>query len=133
MRFEVNGILLTHEVAGAAGARDLLRNVARSQWAVVPPHDTEAVDSVPEAESVVSNENRFLLGAKMLGLLPEQCLVFTGTSAEVVAAKSIGMKIIGIRSLAGPDVLRSADFVVYDFQAIAITPRKSSLLVIAWP
>jgi beta-phosphoglucomutase len=51
----------------------------------------------------------FLLGAKELGLLPNDCVVFEDAEAGVEAAKRAGMKVIGIGE---NETLKDADFVI---------------------
>lgn len=54
----------------------------------------------------------FLLGAKELGLNPENCVVFEDAEAGIQAAKAAGMMAVGIGS---PSILKEADLVVSGF------------------
>jgi beta-phosphoglucomutase len=54
----------------------------------------------------------FLLGAKELGLDPENCVVFEDAEAGIQAAKIAGMMAVGIGS---PAVLKEADLVISGF------------------
>lgn len=54
----------------------------------------------------------FLLGAKELGLSPENCVVFEDAEAGIQAAKAAGMMAVGIGS---PSILKEADLVVSGF------------------
>jgi beta-phosphoglucomutase len=57
----------------------------------------------------------FLKGAEGLGLLPHECIVFEDAQAGVEAAKSGGMKVIGIGEAS---VLKEADKVISNFVGI---------------
>ena len=57
----------------------------------------------------------FLKGAEGLGLLPHDCIVFEDAQAGVEAAKSGGMKVIGIGEAS---VLKEADKVISNFVGI---------------
>ena len=54
----------------------------------------------------------FILAAQKLGIPNENCVVFEDAEAGIQAAKSAGMKAIGIGS---PDILKQADSVFSDF------------------
>lgn len=51
----------------------------------------------------------FLLGARELGLRPEDCVVFEDAEAGVEAAKRAGMKVVGIGK---KELLQDADYVI---------------------
>jgi beta-phosphoglucomutase len=51
----------------------------------------------------------FLLGAKGIGIHPEQCIVFEDAQAGVEAGKSAGMRVVGIGK---KEALKNADFVI---------------------
>jgi beta-phosphoglucomutase len=59
----------------------------------------------------------FLLGAKELGLPPEECIVFEDAEAGVEAARAAGMRAIGVGS---SDILRDADKVIPSFENITL-------------
>lgn len=59
----------------------------------------------------------FLITAQKLMVDPSRCVVFEDSPAGVEAAKSAGMKVVGIaRSEAYKKKLKRADLVVFDFQ-----------------
>lgn len=59
----------------------------------------------------------FMKGAEMLGVAPEQCIVFEDAIAGVQAAKAGGMMVVGIGE---KDVLGDADLVVSGLDKITI-------------
>lgn len=59
----------------------------------------------------------FLMGAKALGVRPEECVVLEDAVAGVEAGKAGGMKVIGIGS---PGVLQDADLVVDGLFAVTV-------------
>jgi beta-phosphoglucomutase len=59
----------------------------------------------------------FLLGAKELGLRPEECVVFEDAEAGIEAAKNAGMKVIGVGS---KEILKDADKVILNFKDVTI-------------
>ncbi len=59
----------------------------------------------------------FLIAAQKLGVKNEECVVFEDSEAGIQAAKTAGMKAIGIGS---PDVLTQADEVFADFTQMKI-------------
>lgn len=63
------------------------------------------------------NPEVFLIAAQKLGVKNEECVVFEDSEAGIQAAKTAGMKAIGIGS---PDVLTQADEVFADFTQMKI-------------
>lgn len=55
----------------------------------------------------------FLTGAKMLHMLPAQCIVFEDAVAGVEAAHRAGMKCVGVGA---PDILGEADMIISGFE-----------------
>ncbi|MHA8109291.1 beta-phosphoglucomutase [Aquirufa sp. A-Brett2-W8] len=68
------------------------------------------------------NPEVFLKGAKGLGLLPSECIVFEDAQAGVEAAKAGGMKVVGIGEAT---VLGEADKVISSFKGI----KSAGLLI----
>lgn len=68
------------------------------------------------------NPEVFLKGAKGLGLLPSECIVFEDAQAGVEAAKAGGMKVVGIGEAT---VLGEADKVISSFKGI----KSADLLI----
>jgi beta-phosphoglucomutase-like phosphatase (HAD superfamily) len=63
----------------------------------------------------------FLMGAKLLGVPPEQCVVFEDSWAGVTAAKSAGMICVALnRPTENPQDLTAADWVLTDLVEFSI-------------
>lgn len=59
----------------------------------------------------------FLMGAKTLGVAPEECVVFEDAEAGIEAAINAGMKCVGVGS---PETLREANFVIATFEEMTL-------------
>jgi sugar-phosphatase len=53
----------------------------------------------------------FLAGAALLGIAPEDCLVFEDTPAGVAAARAANMQVIALSTTYSEDELKSADVI----------------------
>jgi len=78
-------------------------------------------DVICDANEIGYGKSRpdiFLLAAKKLGVLPEDCVVFEDISAAVKAAKSIGMTVYGVydKSSDWEQIKQVADGVILDFR-----------------
>ncbi len=76
--------------------------------------------TIEEVENSKPAPDIFLLTAKKLEVIPEECVVFEDANAGIMAAKRAGMKAIGIANHEGFESLEGADFVVDDFTDISI-------------
>lgn len=107
-------LLLQHEQAVALGsasknARPILEKVgllSKFQH-IVDGNDVTAAKPDPEV---------FLIGAKKLGIAPQNCIVFEDSIAGVQAANAGGMMSIGIGE---KDILHEAQYVFKDFTEIS--------------
>jgi HAD superfamily hydrolase (TIGR01509 family) len=66
----------------------------------------------------------FLLAAKMLGVMPEECTVFEDAENGVEAAGAAGMKCVGITNTPGQDI-SDADLVVGSLEEINVEKLRS--------
>lgn len=77
----------------------------------------DAIVSGNEVSKAKPDPEVFLLGAKMLGLDAEECVVFEDAQAGVEAARNATMKCVGIGS---SEILGAADVVVDGLNAISV-------------
>jgi len=123
---------LLSRVTAVPGAVRLLTGLPADRWAVVtsstPPvaRGRLAAVGLPEPALLITAEDvdrgkpapdGYLLAAEKLGVPPRRCLVFEDAPIGVAAARSAGMRCVGV-GLAGPDVVGS----VPDLAAVRVTP-----------
>mgnify|MGYP001820667918 CR=1 FL=1 len=77
----------------------------------------DAIISGNEVSKAKPDPEVFLLGAKSVGLEPQECVVFEDAQAGVQAAINAGMKCIGIGEVS---ILGDADLVVDGLHAISV-------------
>ena len=65
----------------------------------------------------------FLLAASLLGVAPENCVVFEDAVAGVEAAKNAGMYCVGVGK---PEILTQADQVISTFEGFSLTNIKAA-------
>jgi sugar-phosphatase len=83
--------------------------VARLGYAKLPvPRFMVTADDVHEGKP---SPQPFLAGAALLGVAPEDCLVFEDTPAGVAAARAANMQVIAVSTTYSEDELKSADVI----------------------
>ncbi len=126
------------------GAADLLRLLPPEGWAVV----TSAMRAIatkrlrlaglPEPRVLVPADEvgqgkphpePYLKGAQLLGVDPEDCLVFEDAPAGIQSAHAGGMKAIGITSTYPAAELHEADAVIYTMTQINVSRQDGRLRV----
>lgn len=127
---DVDGVV---EIAGAAA---LLAGLAPYPHAIVTSANVplmtarmaEAGLAVPAlavtAENVSASKpdpDGFLLGARLLGVAPEDCVVFEDSAAGIQAAHAAGMRVVGVGTHA-PD--HAPDYHVADLTRVAVVPTE---------
>jgi sugar-phosphatase len=121
-------------VVSIAGADALLKGLAPYPHAIVTSADVTLMNarmgqaglSVPSltvtAENVSASKpdpEGFLLGARLLGVAPEDCVVFEDSGAGIQAAHAAGMRVIGV----GPHApAHEPTFHVDDLTRVAVVP-----------
>ncbi|MDT0156549.1 HAD-IA family hydrolase [Microbacterium sp. ARD32] len=130
---DVDGVV---EIAGAA---DLLRALHEIPHAIVTSADVTLMTArmqaagltVPAltvtAESVTASKpdpEGFLLGARMLGIAPEDCVVFEDSAAGVQAGLAAGMRVIGVGV---PARAHGATHAVDDLTQVRIAVRAEGI------
>jgi beta-phosphoglucomutase len=73
----------------------------------------DAIIDGTKVEKAKPDPEVFLKGAKEIGLMPEECVVFEDAEAGVEAAKSGKMKCVGVGD---PEILGKADIVIPGFR-----------------
>lgn len=63
----------------------------------------------------------YLSAAEMLGIVPNECLVFEDSPPGVASGKSAGMTVVGILSSHFADELQDADYAVGNFTQIGFS------------
>src|SRR6476661_5502865 len=122
-------------VAVMAGAADLLRDIPGGRWCVVTsgtrylatarlklaqlpiPMVLVSADDVSKGKP---DPEPYLMGAKLLGVNPTECLVIEDAPAGIRAAHAGGMKAIGITSTYRASELQEADAVVQKLGQIKV-------------
>lgn len=119
------------------GAIALLQrlNQLNVPWAIVTsgtnPVATARVKSVglPEPEVLVTPElvsrgkpdpEPYLLGAKKLGLLPQDCLVFEDAPAGVKSGDAAGMRVLALTTHFRPEQLPEADLFIDSLEKLSV-------------
>jgi mannitol-1-/sugar-/sorbitol-6-phosphatase len=116
-----------HDVHLIPGALELLAHIDGAPWGIVTSGSTRAAAAriahvtLPRpAVLVTADEIRngkpapdgFLLGAKQLGVRPQDCIVVEDAPVGVAAGKAAGMRVVAIASTYSPEALRDADALV---------------------
>lgn len=106
--------LLPHPHAIVTSADVTLMNARMGQAGLAVPALTVTAESVSASKP---DPEGFLLGAKMLGVDPADCVVFEDSGAGIQAAHAAGMRVIGV----GPHaVAHEPTFHVEDLTHVAV-------------
>lgn len=124
-----------HEgVSVMPGAAELLRSIPPDRWCVVTSGTRYLATSrlrlanLPTPKVLVSADEvskgkpdpePYVTGARLLGMVPSDCLVFEDASAGIAAAHAGGMKVIGITSTFPASALQ-ADVVIQKLAQIKV-------------
>ncbi|HEU5429251.1 MAG TPA: HAD-IA family hydrolase [Actinocrinis sp.] len=129
----------TGDVVLLPGAARLLAAAPTGRWAVVTSAgrslarvrlgaagiDAPVLVSIDDVSRGKPDPEPFLLGAKMLGVPPERCLVFEDAPAGLAAARAAGTMTVAVATTHAPGELE-ADAVVPDLGAVRIAAVNSS-------
>lgn len=132
----------TDDIEVLPGVRELLAALPKHRWTVV----TSATDRlarvrlaaaglpVPErfinGDSVTEgkpNPAPFLAGAALLGLNPEDCVVFEDSAAGVAAGKAAGCRVIATLFSHECEHLEAADYLVNDVTGVKVVEIEDGL------
>lgn len=128
----------TDGITALPGALELLRhlNEAAIPWAIVTSgsvpvaHARHKAAGLPLPEVFITAErvkrgkpepDAFLLGAELLGLPPEACVVVEDAAAGVLAGLNAGSHVIAVNVPAGSPRLDEADFVLTTLASLAVS------------
>jgi mannitol-1-/sugar-/sorbitol-6-phosphatase len=131
-----------HEgVAVMPGAAELIKAIPEGRWCVVTSGTRHLATSrlklasLPTPQILVSADDvskgkpdpePYLMGAKLLGMKPAECLVIEDAPAGIRAAHAGGMKAIAITSTYPTSALQEADAVVQKLAQIEISHLDGS-------
>jgi sugar-phosphatase len=112
-RFEMIEVADTEGVVKIEGSSQILESLPRQVWAIVTSGGQELAQArllqagLPIPDTLISGDmveqgkpapEPYLLGAKLMGVAVEDCVVVEDSPAGIVAAKAAGMQVIGIAS-----------------------------------
>ena len=141
---EQNEIGDTEGLVATEGAAELLAVFPPDRWAIVTSGTRplavkrlQAAHLPVPAKMVTANEvvngkphpEPYIMGAKALGFLPKECLVFEDAPSGLRAAHAAGAKAIGIPTTFTPADLHDADALVSSLANVSVELRSTGLLV----
>jgi len=124
------------------GAVDMVRSIPNRRWGVVTSGSRRLAKArlkfcgLPVPEGLVTSDDvingkpdpePYLKGATLLGYEPAKCVVLEDAPAGIQAAKSAGMKVIGMASTYLPSQLGAADAIIDGFQRLSLQVDGDSL------
>jgi sugar-phosphatase len=136
----------TDGVVALPGAHALLNQLVALNipWAIVTSgtvpvaHARHAAAGLPQpavfitAEQVVHGKpqpDAYLLGAKMLGLPPESCVVIEDAPAGVLAGLAAGCKVIAVNAPADTPKLEQVDLVLTTLASVNVTGSANQAVI----
>lgn len=137
----------TDGVVALPGAVELLNHLNESQipWAIVTSgsipvaHARHRAGGLPMPEVFVTAEqvargkpepDPYLLGAKLLGLAPEECVVVEDASAGVLSGLAAKCHVIAVNVPADSPRLDEVDFVLTRLDQVSVIKRDDGLAVV---
>jgi sugar-phosphatase len=130
------------DVIVLAGVCDLLKALPHERWTIVTSA-TERLAKVrlktaglPIPDHFVHGEKvaegkphpaPFLAGAELLGVAPEECLVFEDSESGVAAGKAAGCTVIATLFTHPAEELAGADYIVRDLSDVKVKAFKDRL------
>lgn len=130
-------------VTALPGAQAFLSALPTGRWAIVTSGNRAVATAriraagLPMPETLVSADDvrrgkpdpePFLLGAKLLGMAPERCLVVEDAPAGLAAAAAAGMRSVAVTTHHQPAEL-DADIVVEDLQKLRVEVDGDALTI----
>jgi len=128
------------------GAADLVKSIPEGRWGVVTSGSRLLAANrlrhcgLPVPEVLVTSDDvtngkphpePYLMGAKRLGFLPQECLVIEDAPAGIDSARAGGMKVIGMASTYGEAKLSESDAVVRKLAVIQVSANGTGKLIVS--
>jgi sugar-phosphatase len=125
-----------------AGVCDLLKTLPRDRWTIVTSATERLArvrlkaaglpvpDSFVHGEAVTNGKPHpapFLAGAALLGVSPEECIVFEDSESGVAAGKAAGCTVIATLFTHPADDLEGADYIVQDLTGLKVATFDDKL------
>jgi sugar-phosphatase len=126
------------------GVHELLSKLPRDRWTVVTSATIGLcrvrlnAAGIPVPERMVTAElvtrgkpapEPFLVGAKLLGLRPEDCVVFEDSASGVQAGRAAGCTVIGTTFSHSIEQLEEAHFVIEDLTGLKVEASEDGLVL----
>lgn len=123
-------------VAALPGVAKLLAALPRSRWTVVTSATEPlarvrlATGGIPEPDRIVTAENvhegkpdpaPYLAGAALLGLRPEECVVFEDAASGVQSGRAAGCTVVATTFSHSAESLAAAHYVIKDMTGLTAT------------
>jgi sugar-phosphatase len=134
-----------HDFAGVVpipGAAALLPTLPPKRWAIVTSASTQLalarlnVCNLPRPEMLIGSEmisrgkpdpEGYLRGAEALGMQPHDCVVFEDAPPGITAARSAGMRVIGLATTHPRSALLSCEYIVNDLSPVSVRELTDGL------
>lgn len=125
----------TEDIIVLAGVSDLLKALPHDRWTIVTSATERLAkvrlkaaglpfpDSFVHGEAVTEGKPHpapFLAGAELLGVAPEECVVFEDSESGVAAGKAAGCKVIATLFTHQAEELGGADYIVKDLSGLKV-------------
>ena len=126
------------------GVLNLLASLPKGSWTVVTSATERlarvrlAQGGVPVPDRIVTadqvrlgkpNPEPFLAGAAILGLRPEQCVVFEDSSSGAKAGRAAGCTVIATTFSHSVESLQAAHYLVSDLTDVRVEPQSDGLAI----
>jgi sugar-phosphatase len=130
------------DVIVLAGVRELLKALPHERWTIVTSATERLArvrlkaaglpipDHFVHGEKVAEGKPHpapFLAGAELLGVAPEECLVFEDSESGVAAGKAAGCTVIATLFTHPAEELAGADYIVRDLSGMKVKALENRL------
>jgi len=128
-------------IRAISGARNLLGSLPAGNWTIVTSAGNVlararlSAASLPIPPEIVTADRvengkpdpeGYLLGSRLLGVSPEECIVLEDAPAGIQAGKSAGMRVVAVASTHPPEELAEADVVIPALAALKVSAYNGS-------